>query len=136
MKSISKSTNLSPISTRSPALTWVVKPSPFRLTVSNPMWIKISTPSFDSRPIACFVSKTITTLPLIGETTSPTAGSIATPLPNASLAKAASSTCDKGIAVPAIGERKVVATVAFSSTAGAAVVSTTFSSVFSTAFRP
>ena len=55
------------LSTISPAFTNTSKGSPFKLTVSMPIWTKTSIPQSFFNPIACFVGKTDTTSPYIGE---------------------------------------------------------------------
>ena len=55
--------------------------------------------------MACFVGKTETTSPEKGATTSVSVGTIPTPLPNASVEKAASSTSLRGMTVPLIAAK-------------------------------
>ena len=56
----------SPALTISPTCTWLVKPSPFRATLSRPIWIRISRSSSDVKPYACNVSATLATSPFTG----------------------------------------------------------------------
>ena len=84
------------------------RPSPFILTVSNPMCIRISSSLSVVKPIACCVGKTIATVPLTGAVHFPSAGITAMPSPTPPLAKVLSSTWLKAINSPSTGAATAV----------------------------
>ena len=125
MPSGSKVISRSPFFTLSSCFTCTWKYFPFSSTVSRPMWIRSSTPSFVCMPSACPVSNTDMMVPSSGARTSPFAGTTAAPFPTISLEKTSSFTSLNGITFPSMGESITILAAgeaafcaAFSSAAG------------------
>ena len=100
---LSNSNNKSPAFTLEFTDVLTLNPLPFIFTVSIPTCIKTSTPSSESKPIACLVSAINSIVPLNGAYTLLSTGSIATPFPIAPEENTGSLTFSNSITLPDIG---------------------------------